>query len=175
LLFTEHDPTSSATPRIGINYYKVTRDANGEVIASGCIAVGNVESFPGYPTFPVPIGEAYTIALSGGSKSGNVVTEQEREAACAAGPDPGLGIFDDRRCVRSVRATDILLGADILDASGAIVARSNSSMQAFVYGSSSRYTLKSTESGLVGLDLDNPPCESPRVFLEFPVAVAASN
>ncbi len=174
LLFTEHDPTSSATPRIGINYYKVTRDASGEAIASGCIAAGEGESVE-YPTFPVPFGEAYTVFTSGGSKSGTIVTEQDREAACKSGPDPGLSVYYDRRCVRSVRATDTLLGADILDASGAVVARSDSSTQAIVHGASARYTLISTESGLVRLDLGNAPCEASLVTLQFPVAVGASN
>ena len=175
LLFTESDPTSSSTPRIGVTYYKVTRDASGEVIASGCIAFGDTESSPGFPIFPVPIGEAYTVLLSGGSKSGTIVTEQDREAACAAGPEPDLPIYDDRRCVRSVRATDSLLGADILDASGAVVARSNSSTPTTVHGTSDRYTLISKESGLVRLDLGNAPCDASFVIREFPVVVGASN
>ena len=60
-------------------------------------------------------------------------------------------------------------------ASGTVVARSNSSTQTTVNGNSQRYTLVSKESGLVRLDLDNPPCEAPLVILAFPVSVAASN
>jgi len=177
LLFSESDPVSNRTPRIGINYYKVTRHATGEILAIGCIAVAEIEEFPGFPTFSVPKGEAYSVLLSGGSKAGTIATEQERVAACASGPDAEEAVLHDRRCVHSVSATDLLLAADILDDAGAVVARSNSSTEtmATIRDASQKFTVISQESGLVQFDLSNPPCESNLVFLKFPISVVAPN
>jgi hypothetical protein len=177
-MYSEPDPIGgepSLAVTTQLKYYDVTRVATGESLASGCIAVGYGKEFVGYPDFPVQKGEAYNVSLHGGSRAGNIMSFEDGEAACLSGPDNTKRDFQDRRCIRSLRTTDSLLASDILDASGAVVARSNSVTQVLVEGVVERYTLVSQDSGVVQLDIGNPPCEQPIIYREFSVTVTESD
>jgi hypothetical protein len=170
------------TPSMGLTYYNVTRNSTAEVLASGCVAYNVQGPLPvapesrQFPTFPVPRGESYSVVLRAGSRDGNVVSEADRTAACAAGPDKwGEVSFEDRRCIRSERITDTLLAADLLDDSGVVVPLASSDNPARFHASSERFTLVSQDSGTVLLSFLNPPCNSPSKCTEFQIAVGPSN